>query len=243
MRYRLYTSLHNSHNKNSELTLIRFLYIAPTITSSTESNHLHVKQIETIQAYPVAQVPPRAIRLRHQQMKVYSPLDHPYSDERSGSDTGKRLTILGSIGQWLHRMLISLLNDYHASSLMYRHCCKCLVQVEKPLNSRFSILDDEMTLQWSRNVSSSWLHVAIWTHPHPEKHCIIPWWLMVSPPCGPSETNQMNCLLFTLERLHWNCYWVVPNVFCIVERTAILIVIDIVCEVGKSLETQSNVIL
>ena len=66
---------------------------------------------------------------------------------------------------------------------------------------------------------------------------------MLSPPCGPSATNHMNCLLFALKRRDQNCYCVVLNVFCTVEMTEILIVIDVVCEVGKPLEIPSNVIL
>jgi len=66
---------------------------------------------------------------------------------------------------------------------------------------------------------------------------------MLPPPCGHSATNHMNCFLFTLKGRHRNCYCVVPNSFCIVEATEILMVIDVVCEVGKSLETPSNVIL
>jgi hypothetical protein len=46
-----------------------------------------------------------------------------------------------------------------------------------------------------------------------------------------------------LQRLHQSCYCAVPNVFCIIETTAILIVIHLVCEVGKSFETPRNVIL
>jgi hypothetical protein len=66
---------------------------------------------------------------------------------------------------------------------------------------------------------------------------------MLSPYGGPSAMNDMNCLLITLKRRRQNCYCVVPNVSCIVETTEILIVINVVCEVGKSLETASNVIL
>ena len=50
--------------------------IAARITSSIESNNLHVKQIETIQVNRVAQVPPPAIWLWRQSKKVYSSLDH-----------------------------------------------------------------------------------------------------------------------------------------------------------------------
>jgi hypothetical protein len=53
----------------------------------------------------------------------------------------------------------------------------------------------------------------------------------------------MNCVYVTLNRCHWNCYHFVPNVFCLIETTEILIVINVVCEVGKSLETPCNVIL
>jgi len=55
--------------------------------------------------------------------------------------------------------------------------------------------------------------------------------------------NGMNCLFVALKRHHRNSYCIVLNVFCIFEMTEILIVIDVVCEVGKSLETPSNVIL
>jgi len=138
---------------------------------------------------------------------------------------------------------MSLLDNHHTSSLRYRPCCKRLNQGKKPSNAQLSILDDVKTLQPCRNSSSSRLKVAIRTHPHPEKHCIISWWLMLSPPCGPSATNHMSYLLVTLERCHQNCFHIVPKVFCIVETTDVLIVIDVVCEVGKSLETLSDVIL
>lgn len=55
--------------------------------------------------------------------------------------------------------------------------------------------------------------------------------------------HHMNCLLVELKRHHRNWYCVKPNVFWIVERTAILIVIDIIFKLGKSLETLSNAIL
>jgi hypothetical protein len=67
--------------------------------------------------------------------------------------------------------------------------------------------------------------------------CNISWWLLLSPLCGPSATKHMNCLPITLKRGHWNCYCIVPNVVCIVKRSGIVIVINIVCVVGKSLET------
>jgi len=174
---------------------------------------------------------------------VYSSLDRAYRDDISGSDAEKRLTTVASIVQGLCRRLMPLLDNHHTSSLTYRPCCKRLDQGKKPCNAQFSILSDEKTLQPCGNVSHSRLKVAIRTRPHPEKHCIISWWLMLSPPCGPSATNHMNCLPIPLKRRHRNFYCVVPNVFCMVETTEILIVINLVCEVGKSLETPSNVIL
>jgi len=174
---------------------------------------------------------------------VYSSLDRAYRDDISGSDAEKRLTTVVSIVRGLHRRLMPLLDNHHTSSLTYRPCCKCLNQGKKPFNARFSILNDNKTLQLCGNASRSLLKVAIRTRPHQGKHCIISWWLMLSPPCGPSATNHMNSLLIALKRRHRNCHWVVPNVFCIVQMTEILIMIDVVCEVGKSLETPSNVIL
>jgi len=174
---------------------------------------------------------------------VYSSLDRAYRDDISGSDTEQRLTTVASIVQGLHQRLMPLLDNPHTSSLTYRPRCKRLNEGKKHGNDRFSILDDEKSLQLCGNASRSRLQVALRTRPHLEKHCIISWWLMLSPPCRPSATNHTNYLFVALRRLHWNCYCVVPNVLCIVEMTEILIVIDIVCEVGKSLETPSNVIL
>jgi hypothetical protein len=145
--------------------------------------------------------------------------------------------------QVFDQRLMPLLDNHHTSSLMYRPCCKCLNQGKKPCNTPFSILANKKTLQPCGNASRSLLKVAIRTRPHPETHCIIRLWFMLSPPCGPSATNPMNCLLIALKRRDQNCYCVVPNVFCIVEMTEILIIIDVVCEVGNSLETPSNVIL
>ena len=53
---------------------------------------------------------------------------------------------------------------------------------------------------------------------------------------------HMNRLFVALKRRDWNGYHILPNVFCIIELTKILIVIDIVWEVSKSLEMPSNVI-
>jgi hypothetical protein len=173
-----------------------------------ESNNLHVTQIESIQVNCVAQVPPRAIWLWRQRKKVYSSLDRAYRDDISGSDTEKKLRTVSSIVQELYRRSIPLLNNHHTCSLTYRPCCKSLNQGEKPFNAKFRILDYKKTGQLCGNVSHSQLKVAIWTRLHREKHCIISWWLILAPPCGPSATNHMNCLLIPLKRHHRNCYCV-----------------------------------
>jgi len=112
-----------------------------------------------------------------------------------------------------------------------------------PIKTRFGILGYKMPHQPSGYAFHSRLHVAIQTGPHPGNHWIICWWLMLSPQCGPSATNHMNCLLVALKRRHRHCYRTVPNVLCIIETNQILIVIDLVCEVGISHDTPSNVIL
>jgi hypothetical protein len=53
----------------------------------------------------------------------------------------------------------------------------------------------------------------------------------------------MNCLLIAVKRRHLDWYCLASNVFSIVQMTQTLIGIDVVYEVGKSLETPSNVIL
>jgi len=170
-------------------------------------------------------------------------LNCAYRDDISTSDTEMMITMVASIMKGLHRRLMPLLDNHHTSSLTYQPCCKCLNQGNKPFNARSSILHNKKTLQLCGNASSCWLKVAIQTSPHPEKHCIISWWLMLSPPCGPSIMNHMNILVVTLKWGYQNCYYVVPNVFGIVDATEKLIMIEVVCEVGKSLETSSNVIL
>jgi len=138
------------------------------ITSSIESNNLHVKQIIIIQVNRVAQVPPRAIWLQRQSKKVYSSLDHTYRDYISGSDAENRLRRVASIVQGLYRRLMPLFDNHHTSNLTYRLCCKRLNQGNKPLNVRFSILHDIKTLQPCGNASCSRLKMAIRTRPHPE---------------------------------------------------------------------------
>jgi len=211
------------------------------ITSNIELNNLHVKEIEIIQVNCVAQLSPQTICLWCQRNKVNSPLDCANREDMNGSDATTRLTKVASFEQGLHQRLTSLLVNHHTSSLTYRPWCKCLNQGRKPINARFSILDDKMTLQSCGKASSSWLQVVIWARPPTEKHCDISPGLMLSPPCGPSVTNHMNYLLSVLKICHRNCHCVLPNEMCIVEITAILLVIDVVCDVCKSLETPSNV--
>jgi len=209
------------------------------ITSSIESNNLHVKQIQGIEVNHVAEVPPSAIWLRHLQKTVYSPLDQADSDDISGSDVENRLMTAASIRQGLNRTLLSLLDNHNTSSLIYLPHNKHRNQNKKPFNVSFCILDNDNTLHMCWNVSTSQITVSIWTCPHPEKHCISSCWLMISPPCGPSATNNMNCLHVRLTRHHWNCCCIVPNEICIVETTEILMVIDVICEIGKSLNNQA----
>jgi len=153
------------------------------------------------------------------------------------------LLTVASIVQGLHRRLMSLLDNPCTGSPMYSPWRKCLNQSKKPCNTWFSIHYHEKTLQTCGNASICWLKVAIWTSPHQEKHCIISWWLILWPPCGPWATNHMNVLLFAFTWCQPNFHWVVLNVLCIVERTEMLIVIHVVCELGKSLHSPSNVIL
>jgi hypothetical protein len=53
----------------------------------------------------------------------------------------------------------------------------------------------------------------------------------------------MNCLLIALRRGHWNFFCIITNVLCIEKTTERLIVLDVLGEVGKSLETGSIVVL
>jgi hypothetical protein len=77
---------------------------------------------------------------------------------------------------------------------------------------------------------------------HPVMPRIISLWVMLSPPCRPSATNHINWLLIALKRHYRNCHCVVLNVFCIVGMTEILIMVYVVCDVGKFVQTPSNVI-
>jgi len=151
--------------------------------------------------------------------------------------------LVASIIQTLHRRLMSPLDHHHTSSQMYPPWCKRLNHGGKPLNTQFCIIDDEKPFWPYSNVDSSRHKVAIWTRPHPENHSIMSSWFMLSPPCGPSATNHMNCLLVSLKWPHRDCCCFAQNVFCTGEMTEILNLINVICWVGKSLETPRNVIL
>jgi len=222
---------------------MRCPYIAAMITSSMESNNLHVKQVENIEVNHVAQLPLWATWLQRRWKMVFSSLDRTNRDDINCSTTENMLTMVASIVYELHCMLIPLLNNHHTNSPTYLPCCRCLNQCNKLFNTQISILNDKKTHKRCRNLTCSRHKVAIRTCSHPEMHSIISWCLMVSPLCAPSATNLMNCMLVTLTRRQQNCYCIVLNVVCIIETTEILIVIDIVCQVGNSLEARSNVIL
>jgi hypothetical protein len=125
------------------------------ITSSIESNNLHVKQIESIHVSRVAQVPPQAIWLQRQRKSVYSSLDCAYRDDISGSDAKKGPTMVASIVPGLHLRLMPPRDNHHTRSLTYWPCCKSLNQGKKHFNTGFRILDNEQTLRPSNNWSSS----------------------------------------------------------------------------------------
>jgi len=152
------------------------------------------------------------------------------------------MTVISFI-QRLHWMLMSPHNTFFSGSLTDWPFCKCLNNGKNLVEVWFSILDNEKTLLKCGNACSSCLKVAIQTCPHREKYVIISWLLMPCLHCGPSTTNYQNCLLCALKRRHptYDCF--LTEVCCIIGMTEILIVIDVVCEVSKSLETPVNVIL
>jgi len=213
------------------------------MTSSIESNNLHATQNASIHVNRVTQWPPRPMWLWHRWQMVYSLFDHANREHLSGFNSEMRFLMVASIMPGLPRRFLSLIDTHHTSSLIYRLCWKPLNEAKMPFNDSLSILSKEKKLQTCGNLSSRWLTAAIRTRPHPEMHHPISWWLMRSPPCGPSATIHMNCLLVAFKRRHCNDCWVVSDVCCIIQTTEILILIAIVCEVSKSYATPSNVIL
>ena len=174
---------------------------------------------------------------------MYSRFNCTWRDDISHSDTEQRDTMVAYIVQGLHRPLMSLLDNHHIAGLTYLPCCKGLNQGKMPIDTRFSILDNKKTLQPYRTVNRSQLKAAIRTLPHPEQRWISSWWLMLSPPCGPSTTNNMNCLVVALKRCHHNRCCIAQNVLYIGMKTETLLVLDVVCEVGTSLESSISVTL
>jgi hypothetical protein len=151
--------------------------------------------------------------------------------------------MLASIIRGLHQRFMSPSGNYHTNILIHLHCWKPQDQHQKPLNGCFSIVIDEVKLQMYWSAHSHQPKVVSWLCPHPEKHCIVSSLLMISKPCSPSVMNHTNCLYVALRRHPCNWCCVVPNVFYIVVRTEILIIISIVCKGVKSHKTISNVIL
>jgi len=82
-------------------------------------NNLHVKQTKSIEVNRVAQVPLHAIWLWCQEKMVYNTLDCIHTDDLSDSKAEKRFMTVASIVQGQHLRLMSLLDNYHTSSLIY----------------------------------------------------------------------------------------------------------------------------
>jgi len=93
--------MHNCHNKHQDAQSkhIRIQYVAAMISWYIQSNHLHLKQIESIHVNHAAQVPLHAIWLQHPRQLVYCPLECSYIDNKSGSDAKTRLKNVASIVQ------------------------------------------------------------------------------------------------------------------------------------------------
>ena len=163
-------------------------------------NNPYVQQIKSSQVNRIRQVPLYAIWLWCQWKKVYNPLNRTYREDIRGSHLKKRLMMVASIEHGFGQRLIFLLDNHHLSSLTYWPWYKHLNQSKKPFNPSFSILDNEQTLQTYGNGFSGQHKVAIQTHHHPEKCCIISWWLKYAAPCGPSARNHMYCLFVALNR-------------------------------------------
>jgi len=90
------------------------------IASCIQLNNLYVKQIETIGVNHIPEVQWGAILLQPKWKKVYSPLDQAYREEVNDSDSEKMDIMVASVVQWLHWRLMSLINKYHTSTLIYR---------------------------------------------------------------------------------------------------------------------------
>jgi len=140
-----------------------------------------------------AKYAPRAIWLQNKQNTVYSIVDCTYRANNRGSNAENSRRMVASITEVLYWMLLHLLDNRHTSCLTYQPCWKHLNQGKMAFNAWLHILHDKISLQLCMNASHSRLRVPICTHPHPEKHCIISWWIMLSPPSGPSATNHMHC--------------------------------------------------
>ena len=151
--------------------------------------------------------------------------------------------IIHSIVQWCHRRSTCLLENNHTSHLSSRPSYNLVNECKQLFNGDFSVVINGTTRYMCGITSCTQLIVAIWTWPHPVKHCVIFWWLMLSAACGLSAMNNVICLLGVLASHDQNCDFVVPNVHWIIQITDIQIVINIVFAVGETLDKPSNVIL
>jgi len=211
--------------------------------SSIKSNFLPLRLVARILCNCIGQVQLHAMWLQHLQKNLNSTVDWTWRDNVTGSDDKRRLTIIDSFLHGLYWRLMTLLENYYWISLRYMPCRTQPSKGQKPFDAGLNILGDEKTIQNWENASSIRLKEAIWTCPHPKKHCISPCGLLCLPPRGPSATNHLNCLLVALRRRHWNWYSIEGDVLYIAEMTEILIVMDIICEVAKCFQIPSNVIL
>lgn len=76
---------------------IRVLFITVTITLSIASNNLRVQQIQNIQVYTVAQVPPHTIWWRCQQENLYTQFNRACWHSICGFVAETRLPTVASI--------------------------------------------------------------------------------------------------------------------------------------------------
>jgi len=106
---------------------------------------------------------------------------------------------VSSIVPALNWSIMPLLDNHHASGVVYLAWFIYFKQENHAVKSPVSIDDDESTLQPGGNESRALIKKGTQTCPHPEKHFIYSFWLILSPPQGPSATNHINPLLVALK--------------------------------------------
>jgi len=174
------------------------------ITFSMEWNYLHVNKSKEFKKIMLLKYHWMQSSCGVSWKKLWSPCDCAYKNDKGGFNSETRFTKGASMEKGLHQRLITLLDNHHSSSWIYWPSCKCINQYKMPFNYPFSILVNEYTLQLDWNGFCSQFEVANWTCPHPVKYCINYWWLILSPPCGTSAMNHMNCLLVAFKSCPWN---------------------------------------